>query len=264
MKHKTYLLDSNVPFSKSPRHVAAIFGDDTPPSDLIDLFQPGDTIWHIPNVGWMIREKRHSYLGRTGLLFLEPAVDGMEPFVTGTWVYFFHPEPTEDQPPRYDLLRAYTNPTPSTAKQWCYFDTNGALVPPPKRSEEDLSALIDGWKKDPNWDLECSEGFEAHYEQLKAISDAHIKERQTQFLKEIGHDLLHFIEKHHLGDGLEDAQAELFELTIQQLKKNPHDYKHILTAFFPMPTPENILLALFSLHNQIDNLRGRIIELEQR
>lgn len=40
-----------------------------------------------------------------------------------------------------------------------------------QRTEEELTELRQSWKNDPCWDIESTEGFEAHRDELKAFSD---------------------------------------------------------------------------------------------
>ena len=46
------------------------------------------------------------------------------------------------------------------------------MVKYPERSREEIEALQRNWYKDPCWDIEDSEGFEAHREELKQFSAA--------------------------------------------------------------------------------------------
>lgn len=47
---------------------------------------------------------------------------------------------------------------------------------PQTRTQEEIQNLKYGWKKDPCWDIEHTEGFEAHEEELKLFSDECKKE----------------------------------------------------------------------------------------
>lgn len=42
----------------------------------------------------------------------------------------------------------------------------GVESAPKRKTSEEIQALKDAWVKDPCWDIEDSEGFEAHYEEL--------------------------------------------------------------------------------------------------
>ncbi len=39
-----------------------------------------------------------------------------------------------------------------------------------RRTPEDIEALKKSWVDDPCWDIECTDGFEAHYDELLAYS----------------------------------------------------------------------------------------------
>jgi len=47
---------------------------------------------------------------------------------------------------------------------------------PQIRTKAEIQNLKDGWKKDPCWDIEHTEGFEAHEAELKLFSDECEKE----------------------------------------------------------------------------------------
>lgn len=40
-----------------------------------------------------------------------------------------------------------------------------------KREDNEIEALKRNWSRDPNWDIEDTEGFEEHKAELKAFSD---------------------------------------------------------------------------------------------
>lgn len=44
-----------------------------------------------------------------------------------------------------------------------------------KKTNEEIQSLKDGWRKDPCWDIEDTEGFEEHYDELLAYR------RQVEF-----------------------------------------------------------------------------------
>ena len=46
--------------------------------------------------------------------------------------------------------------------------TTDTDVKPQIRSADDIQSLKKDWANDPCWDIEDSEGFEAHYDELKA------------------------------------------------------------------------------------------------
>lgn len=46
--------------------------------------------------------------------------------------------------------------------------TTDTEVKPQTRSVEDIQALKKSWVDDPCWDIEDTDGFEAHYDELKA------------------------------------------------------------------------------------------------
>jgi len=39
------------------------------------------------------------------------------------------------------------------------------------RTRDEIEALKENWYSDPCWDIECADGFEAHYDELKKYSD---------------------------------------------------------------------------------------------
>lgn len=70
--------------------------------------------------------------------------------------------------------------------------TTTATTPTPKTADE-LEALKSNWLKDPCWDLEDTDGFEAHYDELlafrlqdEAMRSASYKRRLEQAAARLG------------------------------------------------------------------------------
>lgn len=53
------------------------------------------------------------------------------------------------------------------------------------KTPEEIQKLKDGWRHDPIWDIERTEGFEAHFEELKAYRLEVEKEKQERREKEL-------------------------------------------------------------------------------
>jgi hypothetical protein len=50
-----------------------------------------------------------------------------------------------------------------------------------RRSPEEVQRLVASWRADPLWDLEETEGFEAHREELKAIRLDYDRQRAAAY-----------------------------------------------------------------------------------
>jgi hypothetical protein len=56
---------------------------------------------------------------------------------------------------------------------------------PAPRSPEDIAKLKRDWKLDPDWDLETTSGFEAHYDELLAFSNEWRADCERRELREL-------------------------------------------------------------------------------
>lgn len=52
-----------------------------------------------------------------------------------------------------------------------------------KRTDKEIEELKREWCDDPCWDLESTEGFEAHHDELKSFSDKHKAEWKAKLNK---------------------------------------------------------------------------------
>lgn len=51
------------------------------------------------------------------------------------------------------------------------------------KTKEQIEKLKEDWLSDPCWDISNTEGFEDHYEELKAFEDNHITKWDREFQK---------------------------------------------------------------------------------
>lgn len=63
---------------------------------------------------------------------------------------------------------------------YCFTDEDMVIKVYEKRSDEEVKELMRQWETDPNWDIEETEGFEAHYIQLRMFR----KETEERWEKE--------------------------------------------------------------------------------
>ena len=61
-------------------------------------------------------------------------------------------------------------------------------LPTKRRTEAELNDLKAGWYEDPCWDIEDTEGFEAHAEELKAFSEECKKSWEQQVAEQNAKD----------------------------------------------------------------------------
>ncbi|MFC0808973.1 hypothetical protein ACFHWW_26630 [Ensifer sp. P24N7] len=52
-------------------------------------------------------------------------------------------------------------------------------------SAKELQRLKDSWLRDPTWDIEDTEGFEDHAEELRAFAEAHRIEQEKEYQNRI-------------------------------------------------------------------------------
>ncbi|MCC3159721.1 hypothetical protein LJ737_20940 [Hymenobacter sp. 15J16-1T3B] len=86
-----------------------------------------------------------------------------------------------------------------------------------QRTPEEIENLKDSWASDPCWDIEDTEGFEAHYEELKAFHEQKRAYWDAKWDQELRKRRAN--QRQRWGESLPDAACDYLHALEERLSK---------------------------------------------